>query len=247
MEQIRAISNNAPQPLDTLFLLFQEGFLPIRVTLTNELSYTYIPANEAANTPIGNRQIQPSTFISWGYLSSNILGVTDILRYSPPTSLNMLLYAEFGISPPDLQMFNEYPARNKLRTFASNVWSENVTQFGYIDGNMSGYNNPSDVSGLLIVPSTDITFDFYNPTQHVQTWQLRIGFVYFTYTLIKDAQYIYDSMNGILPRKPKSYVIGSANNPIPFSSASQNMIKGAKVIPYEAITKSQIESSLGGA
>ncbi len=243
MKTVKIISDNAPQPMDVLFLLFSEGYLPIRVIGTNIISYKYIPSAEQPTSPYIT--ISPQQFITYGYLASKPLNSTDILYYNFNKASPSLLYAEFGITPDYLLMFNEYGSNKKLRTFGNFTWSQNVLQFGSVSGYDSPYNDVESISGLMIMPNIDITFHFYNPLNTPATWALRLGLDYFTYEPLNDPELIYNIINLATHRKAKVYPVGNSTSLEKFSTFQQNLSPNAKIVKYGSSTVSEIANDLG--
>ncbi len=242
MGDIRVVSDQAPQSMDILLLLFKEGFVPIRVIGTNTISYKYIPSIESPKSPYTTLSAQQ--FVKFGYLASSPFNSSDILRYESPGDNPTLLYVEYGITPDQLEVFTEY-SNTQLRTFSSFAWSSTQTEFGSVSGFQSKYNDVSSISGMMIMPKTDITFQLYNPTSTSVNWALRLALDYFTYAPINDAELVYNILNLTTHRKPKIYPVGNAVTPIKFSDIKQYISPGTKYVNYSSVTQSQIASDLG--
>lgn len=80
-----------------------------------------------------------------------------------------VLHGSIGVSPSSVRMYTNYPeGENRLRTFPnlSVPSSRNGNNYGFIDGNDSPFDEPSDSGEFMIPPGVHLDFDFYNPNQN---------------------------------------------------------------------------------
>lgn len=74
-----------------------------------------------------------------------------------------VLHCGIGQSPSHIRRYTNYPeGENRLRTFPNLGTPRTGDNFGYVDGNDSPYEQPTDVGELWIPPGTHIDFNFYN-------------------------------------------------------------------------------------
>jgi hypothetical protein len=94
-------------------------------------------------------------------------GGDDILHVE--SGEEKLLHVAIGHSPGYLRRYTNYPeGQTRLRT-PPNLDVPRSTaghEYGYIDGDDSPYENPTDAQELLIPPGVHLDFDFYNPDQN---------------------------------------------------------------------------------
>lgn len=77
-----------------------------------------------------------------------------------------VLHAGIGHSPSSLRRYTNYPeSENRLRTPPNLDTPRSVSgsDYGYVDGEDSPYESPTDVEELVIPPGVHLDFDFYNP------------------------------------------------------------------------------------
>ncbi len=228
---------------DFLFLLFDEGMLPVRVSAVNVLEYDYDPTKEIQDFA----PLSPGEYRNIGVLASTLLNAKDLLLFSQP---DMLLHVSFGISPAGVKMFQSYPQGKKLRTFSTFTWSSSDTAFGSVSGAASPLMNASERGGLMILPQTEPGFELLNSEPVPVSPIFRLGLRFFGYEFITDASYCFDMVNHVYPRGPKSYSMGNAEAPFSIASNIRNLKKGVYlIIPYNTASPSDIVTltNSGGA
>lgn len=80
-----------------------------------------------------------------------------------------VLHASVGHYPSELMRYTNYPeSENRLRTIPnlSVQRPSNGDTYGFIDGNDSPYESPSDAQELMIPPGVHLDFNFYNPNSN---------------------------------------------------------------------------------
>jgi hypothetical protein len=84
-------------------------------------------------------------------------------------------HASIGHTPPSLRRYTNYPeSQNRLRQL-ENVGAPSVgDDFGYVDGQDSPYQQPTDVEELFIPPGTHLDFNFYNGDDEAHTPVLNV-------------------------------------------------------------------------
>jgi len=234
------VTTNLPTELDVIFMGFKEGFVPIRVSTVNMVTYYYDFTQERANY----KGIGPLQFSSLGTLSSLSLNTQDILKSSKNTELMVI---RVGVSPTNLRIYYEYPKGVNVNTFGNFTWSSTLTQFGFINGFESPFLEPTDKLEFLLLPQTDVAFDAYNNTNSTVFPVFNLTISIFTYAYLKDPQYIVDMMNMVYKLVPYKYTIGSYSNPVSYAQSIVNMLPGGPPtpIPYSAVSVNDIKSVWG--
>jgi hypothetical protein len=230
-----------PKELDVLFLGFKEGFIPVRVATRNYLKYYYDFIVERT----GFTGIPPQTFMSIGSLSSNKLGMNDILNY---TEKSQLMVIRIGISPNNLRMYYS-ESGSPVNVFdPTHTWYPNNPQFGFVSGFESPFDQPTKYSDIFVVPQATIQFYLYNSTQSTVLPVFNIEMSVFKYQYIKDPDYIFHLVEGDTPKKPYFYTIGNYYTPLSYSTTVKNMMEGAPPvpIPYSLTSADDIKRVWGG-
>lgn len=74
-----------------------------------------------------------------------------------------VLHAGIGHSPSHVRRFTNYPeGENRLRTMPNLNTPRPGDDFGYVDGNESPYDRPTDAEELFIPPGVHLDFNFFN-------------------------------------------------------------------------------------
>lgn len=74
-----------------------------------------------------------------------------------------MLHCAIGQSPSHIRRYTNYPeGENRLRSFPNLGTPRSGDDFGYVDGNDSPYEQPTDVEELWIPPGVHLDFNFYN-------------------------------------------------------------------------------------
>lgn len=230
-----------PKELDVLFLGFKEGFLPIRVSTRNYFRYYYDFRVERFNFT----GIPPLTFMGINALSSNKLNTNDMLNYSEP---NQLMVIRIGVSPNNLRLYYSEGA-SPVNVFSpTQTWYPNNPQFGFITGFESPFETPTQYADIFVVPQATIQFYLYNSAQTTAFPVFNIEMDVFRYEYIRDAEYVYQLMEGTLPKKPYFYTLGNFFTPLTYSTTIKNMKPGAPAvpIPYTVTSLNDIKSVWGG-
>ncbi|MEM3301678.1 MAG: hypothetical protein QXX23_06985 [Thermoplasmata archaeon] len=235
------MTTHLPAELDVIFMGFKEGFVPIRVSTRNLVTYYYDFKVERPNY-LG---IPPNSYSTLGTLSSTGLNTQDILYY---TNSSQLMVVRVGFSPTNLRLFYEYPKGVKVNTFGNFVWSETLPQFGFINGFESPFLEPTDKLEFLLIPKTDIAFDAYNNTNSTVYPVFNLTISTFSYVYLRDPQYILDLMNQAYKQVPYKYTIGSYISPVSYVESKVNLMPGGPPvpIPYDATSVSDIKNVWGG-
>lgn len=234
------MTTNLPAELDVIFMGFKEGFVPIRVSTRNLVTYYYDFTQERTNYT----GISPTSYSTLSTLSSKSLNTQDILLYTTNTQL---MVVSVGVSPTNLRLFYEYPKGSKVNTFGNFTWSETLPQFGFINGFESPFLAPTDKLQFLLIPNTDIAFDAYNNTNSTAYPVFNLTMSTFTYVYLKDAQFIIDMMNLVYKLVPYKYTIGTYSNPVSYAQSKVNLMPGGPpvAIPYDVATVADIKKVWG--
>jgi len=87
----------------------------------------------------------------------------DDILYLEKNKLKVL-HVGIGHSPAVVRRYTNYPeGENRLRSIPNLSTPRAGDDFGYIDGDESPYNAPTDAEELFIAPGQHLDFDFYNP------------------------------------------------------------------------------------
>ncbi len=234
-------STELPKELDVLFLGFKEGFIPVRVATRNYITYYYDFRTERTNFT----GIPPQTMVNVQALSSNKLNKDDMLKY---TENNQLMVIRLGVSPNNIRVYYTESGIPVNVFRPSVVWSQNNPQFGFITGYESPFYKPTAPADILIVPQASLQFSLFNSTQTTVFPIFNIEMSVFSYEYIKDPDYIFNLMEGTLPKKPYFYTIGSYYSPLLYSNTKDNMQPGAPAvpIPYTITSVDDIKKVWGG-
>lgn len=230
-----------PEPLDTIFLFFKEGFVPVRVTALNTLTYDFDPEKERDSFP----GITSGEFYEYGVLASKILNTPDLLYY---TNSDVLQVVRIGVAPSEIKIFQEYPIGSKLNTLPQFSWSAQYTQFGGVSGLKTPYYKPTSKVELLVLPGTEPSFDFYNSSPDTEYPKLRLEIAVFSYVFLNDSNYLWQQINGVFPTKAKKYTLGNPKNLIDLTSIQHNLKdkgRGAITIPYSVSSPGDIVKAGG--
>lgn len=74
-----------------------------------------------------------------------------------------VLHAGIGQAPSSFRRYTNYPeGENRLRTIPNLRTARPGRDFGYVDGEDSPYESPTDAEELFITPGTHVDFNFYN-------------------------------------------------------------------------------------
>ena len=77
----------------------------------------------------------------------------------------LVTHASIGQSPSPLRRYTNYPeGENRLRRIKNIGTPTAGDDFGYVDGEQSPFEAPTDVEELYIPPGQHLDFAFYNPT-----------------------------------------------------------------------------------
>lgn len=86
-----------------------------------------------------------------------------------------VIHTAIGMSPAHFRRYTNYPeGQNRLRRVPNLSTPTSGDDFGYVDGNNSPYESPTDVEELFIPPGVHLDFDFYNAGKENQEPVLNI-------------------------------------------------------------------------
>jgi len=149
-----------------VFLIFPEGFIPLRVLKREMLFYQYDPVKEGMVDAIPASS-SADGITNLGYISprrpgSNKIGALplNVLRV---TEKNRLYQVFFGIDPPQVRVYFAMPPERAQRHVDVIEWSQGYPSPGWIDGFTSPIDSPSPVTEIMIPPNIDVAFGFANP------------------------------------------------------------------------------------
>lgn len=141
---------------DVFALEFNRGFVFLQVTGWEQLQY---------KPYTGVSSINPQSSSGFSRLEDS--NDNDILYVNEGDE--KVIHAGIGHMPASVRRYTNYPeSENRLRTIPnlSAPRPSNGDDYGYVDGDDSPYNNPTDVEELVIPPGVNLDFNFYNPDQN---------------------------------------------------------------------------------
>lgn len=139
---------------DLFGIKYSNGYVFFRVDMWEELQYK----------PYNVGSVAPQSNSGFSRLEDN--NGDDILHISKEDE--QILHAAIGMAPAHSRRFTNYPeSENRLRTFPNLTVpsARSGSDYGFIDGDVSPYENPTDAAELYIPPDVHLDFDFYNPKQ----------------------------------------------------------------------------------
>jgi len=140
---------------DLFALKYSNGFLFFRVNMWEQLQYK----------PYSVGDISPQSNTGFNRLENT--DGDDILHVQE--GRKRVLHASIGMSPSQTRRYTNYPeSENRLRKFP-NLSTPSATKssdYGYIDGNISPFEQPTDAGELYIPPDVHLDFDFENPDEN---------------------------------------------------------------------------------
>lgn len=148
-EGLQAIDEKFMNVGDLFGLEFAEGVVFLEVEAWEQ--YKYDPYNE-----IGTIEGDDSS--GWDRLEDD---GDDILHVEKNDK--KVLHVAIGQSPSHIRRFTNYPeGENRLRQMPNLGTPRPGESYGYIDGDDSPYEEPTDAEELLIPPGIHLDFNFYN-------------------------------------------------------------------------------------
>lgn len=213
-------------------LMFPDkGIVPFRVLAREQFKFDpYVIEYSAAVTP----------FELDGWKDPSKLGhptdtsVDNILEVDEAKHLYQVFY---GIRPSDARAYMNYPSGKPRRNLDIKEVSARA-DFGYVDGNMSPYDDPQSVSEFWGPKDLDVSFGWYNPSSVSQIIITKWIINLYAVEVIKDV----DLVEKILKRRVECRIatLGGVES---FSYSPENVWK-VSPIPLTA-TKEEIEIALG--
>lgn len=136
---------------DLFGLRFRGGIVFLEVTGWEEIKYS-------PHTDFGEVQPGQSTQFERIEDDSN----DDILYVEQKEK--KLLHGAIGHKPPALRRYTNYPEdENRLRKLQNIGTPSAGDNWGFVDGNDSPYNGPTDIEELYIPPGVHLNFAYFNP------------------------------------------------------------------------------------
>jgi len=92
----------------------------------------------------------------------------DDITYVPPNT-DKVLHVSIGQRPASLRRYTYYPENSNLLHQIPNLTSPSARggdDYGYVDGNNTPYEDPTDAEELLIPPGVHLNHVLYNPNQN---------------------------------------------------------------------------------
>lgn len=151
---LNSIEQNFLRTNDIFGLEFDSGFVFLQVKDWSEIQYD-------PYTDIGT--IDPQRASQFQRLEDE---GDDILHVEK--SDGEVLHAGIGHKPAEVRRYTNYPeGENRLRTIPnlSVPRASSGDDYGYVDGEDSPYDVPTEAEELVIPPGRHIDFAFYNPNQ----------------------------------------------------------------------------------
>lgn len=128
-----------------------------------------------------------------------------------------VVHAGIGHSPSEMRRYTNYPeSENRLRT-PPNLEIPRSTSgddYGFIDGNDSPYDMPTEAEELVIPPGVHLDFDFYNPDLgDIERPVLNIMMREYNVTVLDPASNQDKVERSLSPGSPiPTYPVGSMDN-----------------------------------
>lgn len=90
---------------------------------------------------------------------------------------NKILHGAIGMTPGYIRRYTNYPeSQNRLRRFPNLPSPRPSSDYGFVDGSESPYNNPTDAEELWIPPDVHLDFAFHNTADRSHTPLLNLKF-----------------------------------------------------------------------
>jgi len=224
-----------------LFLIFPNGFVPLRVLKRELVFYQYDPVKEGMITEVP-ASTSSDGITNLGYVTpkrpgSNKIGAQpiNVLRVTRNERLYQLF---FGIDPPQLRVFVAMPPERAQKHIDIIEWSDAYPSAGWIDGFTSPIDSPSPLSEVIIPPNLDIAFGFANPLPYKVHPLMMFVINRLMVGVVRDVETIVSVLEGRKPAALKT-VGGLAE-----FTYSVKDVYGISPIPLDA-TRSQIAQILG--
>ena len=225
-----------------VFLIFPQGFVPLKVVRRELVFYQYDPVKEGM-IPNGVPASTSSDGITnLGYVAptrpgSNKIGAQplNVLRV---TENDRLFQVFFGIDPPQLRVFFAMPPERNQRQIDVIEWSEGYPSHGWIDGFTSPIDAPSPLSEIIIPPNIDVAFGFANPLPYRVHPLLMFVINRMKVKVVKDVETIVSVLEGRKPAALKT-IGGLADFSYDITGTY-----GIRPIPLDA-TRTEIAQILG--
>jgi len=140
---------------DLLALKYSDGYIFLQVDMWEDLQFR----------PFDVGEIGPGS--STGFQRLENIDGDDILYVEEDDK--RVLHASIGMAPAHTRRFTNYPeSENRLRTFPNLTVPSAAkgSDYGFIDGDTSPYERPTDAGELFIPPDVHLDFDFQNPSEN---------------------------------------------------------------------------------
>jgi len=86
-----------------------------------------------------------------------------------------VIHGAIGHSPPSLRRYTNYPEdENRLRSLQNIGAPSSGDNYGFVDGNDSPFNAPTDFEELYIPPGVHLNFSYFNPTNETKDLKLNM-------------------------------------------------------------------------
>lgn len=184
---------------DLFGLKFSDGYVFAEVE-SKEFSqygpYDSIEVNGTEGDPLGPGEA--SEFQTLTHNGDEILHISGREKQE-------VIHASIGQYPQSIRRYTNYPeASNRMHQIENLSAPRRGSEYGYVDGYDSPFNNPSDAEELIIPPEVSLDFAFSNPSSRQK--DLMANIVLTTY-----------GINVIDPRQNKDTVkrILSPGSPMP--------------------------------
>jgi hypothetical protein len=138
---------------DLFGLRFRRGYVFLEVSSAEDVSY---------DPYSGYDSVRPGTGSGYQQLED---GNDDVLFV--PSGQEKVLHTAIGHKPAILRRYTQYPDGDITLRKHPELGSPSATQgsdWGYIGGEQSPYDQPTGIEELMIVPNVTPSFSFYNPS-----------------------------------------------------------------------------------
>jgi len=150
-------------------------------------------------------------------------------RYLEPPYRRYIYHAFWGVRPPEIRVYFQYPTREDRWSLTEITRSE-TGPVGYIDGYESPFNGPfSPRTEIFTFYDLYPAFKVYNPTSYtVYDVLMSFSVMKYKYQIIKDLDTVRDLVAG--ERRCKKYIVGGIDRKAPMPRWLQDAAVGAILV-----------------
>jgi len=180
IEKMKPISEKFLNPNDLLAIKFDEGWIFTRVLAREPVMYK----------PFNLSSVNATSHTDYGRLNdSSGNDVIYIDKATPPR----ILHGAIGIKPNSIRLYIRYPEGSDIIGKPPNVnppTPSSGSDYGYLTGEESPYDEPTDYMELVIPPKIHLSFEYYNTDSIAHTPALNLQFMLYEVQLLTDKKLI---------------------------------------------------------